>query len=121
MAATNREIDVAEETQRLRDPSALRTTMIGSTVIFWIFAIFMIHAMNSLRAELKAMREQMNALIRVTSAHSPGQYRVVDPEGNVIYSFERVPERLFDQLDWRAGADGEPEQPSKQPNIPTEK
>lgn len=101
MPAKNREIDLAESAESAPAPSALRTTLIGSTVIFWIFAIFMIHTMNSLRAELRLMHEQLNALIRVTAAHSPGQYRVVDPAGNVIYSFERVPERLFDQLDWR--------------------
>ena len=107
MAAKNHEIDLTEEVHDARTPSTLRTTLIGSTVIFWIFSVFMIHAMNSLRAELKAMREQMNALIRVTAAHSPGQYRVVDPDGKVIYTFERVPERLFDQLDWRGQPDAD--------------
>ena len=86
MAAKNHEIDLTEEVHDARTPSTLRTTLIGSTVIFWIFSVFMIHAMNSLRAELKAMREQMNALIRVTAGQSPAQYRVVDPDGKVIYT-----------------------------------
>lgn len=65
--------------------------VVGSSVVLWAFALFAITALNSLRAEVKDLRHNMESVLSATDAQSLAAMQMVDKDGQVTYTFKRLP------------------------------
>ena len=74
--------------------SSLRTAIIGTSIIMWILALFIINSLNGLRAEMESTNQKLDVIMNNAASNFIGGYRLVDPDGNVVYEFQRVPDEM---------------------------
>jgi biopolymer transport protein ExbB/TolQ len=75
---------------------SMRSVLLGSSVVIWILAIFMIVTLNNMKTELVKLNDQVNSLISVASGASVGMYEVADKDGTVVYKFQRIAEPMME-------------------------
>jgi len=56
-----------------------------------VFALFAITSLNSLRAEVKDLRQDMQSVLETADAQSLDAMQMVDKDGQVTYTFKRLP------------------------------
>ncbi len=71
--------------------SALRTVIIGSSLIMWLLAIFMIYTLNGIKSELEKLNQTVTDLVPVVSALNMANFEVVDAQGKVVQRFKQIP------------------------------
>lgn len=68
---------------------SLRSIMLGSSIILWVLAVFMISALNGINDKLGKMEKYLVTTMSM-AARTLESYQVVDPEGEIVYSFRAV-------------------------------
>jgi hypothetical protein len=88
---------MAEETKtteaqpQASQDGSMRSVLLGSSVVIWILAIFMIVTLNNLKTELIKLNTQVKTLTSLVGDSNLGQFQVMDKDGEkVIYKFQRV-------------------------------
>ena len=83
--------------------ASLRTVVIGSSVVVWILAIWMINTLNTINEKLSAIDQSLQATMSASSGQRPVEsYQVTDKDGNLVYKFrldpalEVAPEDMMD-------------------------
>ncbi len=92
---------MAEECKKER---SLRSAIIGTSIIFWILAIFLINSMNAIKTELETANQFVQSYMYMAGQSNLAGYQLVDPEGKTVYTFQRLPELEMDMLDESEGA-----------------
>ena len=81
----------APEAQPQVNQDSMRSVILGSSVVIWILAIFMIVTLNNMKNELIKLNTQVKTLTSIAGDSNIGQYQVTDEDGKkVIYKFQRV-------------------------------
>jgi hypothetical protein len=83
---------------------SLRTAIIGTSVIFWILAVFIINSMNGIRQEIDKTNQYVQTYMSIAGQANLGGFQLVDPNGKVVYTFQRLPEQDMEMLEEQAGA-----------------
>ena len=88
---------MAEETKapeaqgQTSQDGSMRSVLLGSSVVIWILAVFMIITLNNLKSELIKLNSQVKSLTSVVGEANLGQYQIMDDDGEkVVYKFQRV-------------------------------
>jgi hypothetical protein len=77
----------------------VRTVLIGSSMIFWVLAFFVINVLNDMSRELKDLNRRVDILINIVSGQSGERFHVTDEDGKILYSIERKPIQDLDPDD----------------------
>ena len=85
-----------EKQAEVPQDGSMRSVLLGSSVVIWILAIFMIVTLNNMKSELVKLNERVNSLISVASEANPGMYEIADKEGTVVYKFNRIAEPMME-------------------------
>ncbi len=74
------------------DLKSLRTVFIGTNIIFWILAIFMINIMLMMNRQLTSLNRTVQSVMHVAGNPNLDGYEIVagDDEEKVIYKFRRM-------------------------------
>jgi len=70
---------------------SLRAAVIGTSIIMWILAVFIINALNGIKSELQKLNKTVNEVTIVVAEQAVGRYQIVDKNGNVMYKFQSIP------------------------------
>lgn len=70
---------------------SLRTAIIGTSIIMWILAIFVINALNGIKAELGNVKQIVSDTSASITNLYPARYQITDKDGAVVYKFETIP------------------------------
>ena len=70
---------------------SLRAVVIGTSIIMWILALFIIYTLNGIKDQLEQLNTTLNDVATLTSSHALGNYQIVDRSGKVVYKFQTVP------------------------------
>lgn len=71
------------------DDSVMRTAVVGTCVILWVLAVFMILAANRIKAELAGIRSGLEFLMNTAGGASVNGVTVVGEDGKVVYTLRR--------------------------------
>jgi hypothetical protein len=83
---------------------SLRTAIIGTSIIFWILAVFIINSMNGIRQEIDKTNQYVQTYMSIAGQANLSGFQLVDPSGKVVYTFQRLPEEDLGMLEAPAGA-----------------
>jgi len=89
---------MAESTQEQSPAVAqgsLQTVIVGTSIIMWILAVWLIMTVNDIKAELETIKEYTKASVQMNN--SPAAFQLVTPDGNVAYKIEMVPVEMIDE------------------------
>lgn len=70
----------------------LKALVVGSSVVLWVVALFAVTSLNSLRAEMKELRQTVDSVLLTTQAQSLEAMQAVGKDGEVAYTFQRAPQ-----------------------------
>ncbi len=70
---------------------SLRTAIIGTSIIMWILAIFVINALNGIKTELGNIKQMVSDTSASVTNLYPARYQITDKDGAVVYKFETIP------------------------------
>ena len=70
---------------------SLRTAIIGTSIIMWILAIFVINALNGIKTELGNVKQIVSDTSSSITNLYPARYQITDKDGAVVYKFETIP------------------------------
>ena len=71
------------------DDSVTRTAVVGTCVILWVLAVFMIVSANRVKAELAAIRSGLGFLISTSGGGNINGVTIVDRDGTIVYRLRR--------------------------------
>jgi hypothetical protein len=75
----------------LADSRGLKALVVASSLVLWVLALFTIVSLNSLRAEMKALRTTTDTIMAFGERQSLEAMQAVDKDGEVVYTFKRIP------------------------------
>ena len=91
---TTKQAETETKTKIQNDDRSLRSAVIGTSIILWILAIFMINIMNSMNSKFDKIANYMESYISIAGRPQLETYQLVDKDGNLAYTFRINPEML---------------------------
>jgi hypothetical protein len=68
----------------------LKAIVVGSCVVLWVVSLFAITSLNSLRAEVKELRNTVDTVLSLSERQSLEAVQAIGKDGEVAYTFKHV-------------------------------
>ena len=81
-----------QKTEGTYTDRSIRSVIIGSSIVIWILALFIIFMLNNLGDRLGAIQRSLDSTMQIVNREDLDRYQLVNPDGDVVYQFKLKPD-----------------------------